>query len=300
MNWKKLGQVYFVNSDNPFTLTHASNPVPFHLEKDIYRVFFNARDINNKSSITFIDLDIVKQKIVQDNHQPVFTYGNQGAYYDLGISIGNIYAFKGAHYLTFMGWSKGEQGRWTGRIGQLSMKDPNTFVDESNTPFFDLDFEDPTSLSYPFVLNLNNQLHLWYGTVDKWESSNGEMISPIKYAFSEDGVNWKKKGIVLPVEMDIAQVFSKPCVLKTDSSFHMWYTFRGKPGTKYQVGYANSDDGKNWRMDNSGVVNPSSAGWDSEMVCYPFVLRHNGVLYMLYNGNSYGKNGFGMAIASED
>ena len=31
------------------------------------------------------------------------------------------------------------------------------------------------------------------------------------------------------------------------------------------------------------------------MICYPFVLEHKGEIYMLYNGNQYGKEGFGIA-----
>jgi len=32
------------------------------------------------------------------------------------------------------------------------------------------------------------------------------------------------------------------------------------------------------------------------MVEYPFVFRHNDQIYMLYNGNGYGKTGFGLAV----
>jgi hypothetical protein len=32
------------------------------------------------------------------------------------------------------------------------------------------------------------------------------------------------------------------------------------------------------------------------MIEYPFVLRHKNEIYMLYNGNGYGKTGFGLAI----
>jgi hypothetical protein len=32
------------------------------------------------------------------------------------------------------------------------------------------------------------------------------------------------------------------------------------------------------------------------MIEYPFVFSHEGTTYMLYNGNGYGKSGFGYAI----
>jgi hypothetical protein len=41
----------------------------------------------------------------------------------------------------------------------------------------------------------------------------------------------------------------------------------------------------------------SDSGWDSEMVCYPYVFKHNDNIYMLYNGNRYGLSGFGIARA---
>ncbi len=55
--------------------------------------------------------------------------------------------------------------------------------------------------------------------------------------------------------------------------------------------------GEPWvlRLTENGL-DVSSSGWDSEMVEYPFVFDHSGSRYMLYNGNSYGKTGFGIAV----
>ena len=40
--------------------------------------------------------------------------------------------------------------------------------------------------------------------------------------------------------------------------------------------------------------NPES--WDSKAVTYPYVFQHRDRRYMLFNGNEFGKTGFGMAI----
>ena len=42
----------------------------------------------------------------------------------------------------------------------------------------------------------------------------------------------------------------------------------------------------------------SEKGWDSDAVCYPCILEHDGHLYMLYNGNNYGITGFGYAVGN--
>jgi hypothetical protein len=76
----------------------------------------------------------------------------------------------------------------------------------------------------------------------------------------------------------------------------MWYSFRGN---SYRIGYAESPDGITWtRRDEEAGIEISESGWDSEMLTYPWVFRHENTMYMLYNGNSYGKTGVGLAVAS--
>ena len=53
------------------------------------------------------------------------------------------------------------------------------------------------------------------------------------------------------------------------------------------------------RKDEEVGVDISESGWDYEMICYPFVWEHKGEKYMLYNGNSYGKTGVGLAILAK-
>ena len=64
--------------------------------------------------------------------------------------------------------------------------------------------------------------------------------------------------------------------------------------------YAESKDGISWeRKDDKVGIDVSESGWDSEMICYPFVFEHKGQKYLLYNGNGYGKTGLGYAVLEE-
>ena len=36
--------------------------------------------------------------------------------------------------------------------------------------------------------------------------------------------------------------------------------------------------------------------WDSDMLCYPHAFEYRGNVYLLYNGNEFGRHGFGLAI----
>ena len=76
--------------------------------------------------------------------------------------------------------------------------------------------------------------------------------------------------------------------------FRMWFAVRGD---RYHIGYAESRDGVTWsRNDKTFGLAPTAAGWDSEMTCYPCAFTHKSRLYLAYNGNGYGRSGFGLAV----
>jgi hypothetical protein len=89
---------------------------------------------------------------------------------------------------------------------------------------------------------------------------------------------------------------SHACVPREDGIYRMWYCYAiGSSG--YRIGYAESVNGIHYRRkDEEAGIDASPSGRDSEMVCYPHLFEHKGWKYMLYNGNGYGRTGFGYAI----
>ena len=86
----------------------------------------------------------------------------------------------------------------------------------------------------------------------------------------------------------------------------MWFSYRFNLGYReknrgYRIGYAYSEDLHNWtRKDEFAGIDMSEDGWDSESISYPFVFRLDGKVYMLYQGNEIGKNGFGLAQLAKE
>ena len=298
MKWEKLGQIYKVNNDNPYLLTHASNPLAIHIEDDIYRIFYSGRDKDNKSSVSYVDIDICKRRVVLDYKKPLVTYGKDDAFDSHGISIGNCYeSLDGNKYILYMAWQIKGNNHWRGDIGRLQIIDNNKLIKKPNKSFIEIDGNvDKVSLSYPCVIFHEGLFKMWYGSTKTWHSKNGEMIHVINYATSQDGENWKRHGLAIPFELGKAQAFSRPTVLILNGIFHMWFSYRSGDGTKYRIGYARSKDGIKWERKNKlSGIDISKSGWDSEMICYPFVIEHKQEIYMFYNGNSNGKTGFGIA-----
>ena len=49
------------------------------------------------------------------------------------------------------------------------------------------------------------------------------------------------------------------------------------------------------RQDDRVGIEKSAEGWDSEMLEYGWMQEHAGETYLLYNGNGFGRSGFGIA-----
>lgn len=302
MLWKKLGQIYIPEPVHPKLISHAANPLPFLLGGDIYRVFYSGRDVQNRSSVGYVDIDIIKRKIVNRCARPSFEYGSAQSFYSHGVSIGNSYEVNGVCYILFMGWQCPEGGHWRGDIGRLRVNSDMSLVLDDEQPYISTNEVDRLSLSYPWVLKTGDDLYrMWYGSTVTWDAGNNEMLHVINHAISIDGHNWKRKGLCVPYELGVAQAFSRPSVVQIHDKYHMWFSYRSGAGESYRIGYANSIDAEEWYLDLSGSgISTSVSGWDSEMIEYPFVLFHKDHYYMFYNGNDYGRSGFGLAVLFDD
>lgn len=302
VRWLKLGRIYCPKSRHPQLASHAANPLAVHLEGDIYRIFFNGRDLCNRSSIGFVDCDIESRKIVHESDRPAFEFGPEGSFYSHGVSLGNSYEANGTRYVMFMGWNRLSRQNWRGEIGRLVVGPDLALGHIQTWPVLPIDASDRMSLSYPWVMEaVGGGFHMWYGSTISRDIGNGEMLHVIKYATSMDGDHWCRKGIAVPYKVGEAQAFSRPTVVRdSDGCYHMWFSYRGGVGQTYRIGYAFSSDARKWelRLEDAGI-DVSNACWDSEMIEYPFVFEHKGRRYMLYNGNGYGKTGFGLAIQEE-
>jgi len=290
MKWVKLGLIYEPKNKNEFIITHCANPLAFNLEKNIYRIFYNGRNKDNKSSISYFDFNIETLKIKEDFEGSFFNFQDDTFYSD-GISIGNIWEIEGKKFLNFMGWKAPKNKHWYGQIGYFefennSLKNPKILLGINEL--------DKISLSYPHIMYDNNIYKMWYGSTVDWTSENGEMIHVIKYATSIDCLKWDIHDICIPYKLNIQQAFSRPTVIKINNEYHMWYSFRSGDGTPYRIGHCKSSNGIEWAVEEPGIY-CSENGWDSQMICYPFVFKHNDYFYLLYNGNDFGKTGIGIA-----
>jgi len=301
MYWKKLGLLFAPKPGNEWQFSHAANPVPVWMPDGILRVYYTSRDAKNRSYISWVELDPENNfNPITIAEKPVLTPGGIGLFDDSGVTLGCIVESEEGWLLYYLGWNLAVTVPWHNSIG-LAKGDAITgeFTKNSLAPMMDRDHTDPYSVSYPFVLKEGNKYRMWYGTNRAWGNKQEEMDHVLKYAESKDGIHWERSGIVALDHVYANEyAVSRPFVRKNKNIYQMWFSYRpGPEGATYRIGYAESEDGVRFtRKDSLVGITVSDSGWDSEMVCYPSLFEYKEKTYMLYNGNGYGKSGFGLAI----
>lgn len=302
MRWKKIGKIFAPDKNHEWMWSHAANPVPYVLDADkgIVRIFFTCRNQHNVSHIAFVDVDFFDNyKILCISEDPVIAPGSLGLFDDSGTAMGYLIEKDAELFLFYLGWNLKVTVPWLNTIGLAKATGIDSkFVKHSLAPLMDRSNEDPYSISYPSILYDNGIYKMWYGSNLSWGKDQSEMKHVIKYAESPDLVNWHRTN---EIHVDLLHkneyALSKPWVVKTENKYRMWYSYRASNNIDtYRIGYAESLDGRKWtRVDDLSGIDVSQSGWDSQMVCYPSVFSLKNKTYMLYNGNDYGKTGFGLA-----
>jgi hypothetical protein len=298
MKWRKLGQIYAPRYLGPWAVSHAANPIAEHIEGDRFRIYFSARDSENRSSIAWIEIDLNKPaNILSASSEPVLGPGDLAMFDDSGCSIGCIVSIGKRRLLYYMGWHLTVRVPWQNALGLAISEGPGEpFRRVSRFPVVALNEQDPYTISYPWVLQEGGRFRMWYGSNTQWGGEKRDMRHIIKYAESDDGVSWRRSDdIAIDFGFDGEYAICKPCVIKDPDGYRMWFCSRGQT---YRIRTARSADGITWHRepDSAAGIDVSPQGWDSEMIEYPCVFDHRDRRYMLYAGNAFGETGFGLAV----
>ena len=154
---------------------------------------------------------------------------------------------------------------------------------------------------------------MWYIFGTAWKNFSADAVPDriykIGHAVSADGIEWRKEEgrKIIPDKLGATESQALPTVIRIGARYHMWFCyressdFRTNPERAYRIGHAYSDDLSRWiRDDTEGVLGVTPGAWDSDMLCYPHVFTCSGETYLLYNGNAFGRYGFGLAVLERE
>jgi predicted GH43/DUF377 family glycosyl hydrolase len=297
MVWIKRGLV-FRPSGADWARSHASNPVVLPLDGGRYRVYFASRDDAQRSHVGFVEYDAAEpERPLRASEQPVIAPGPLGHFDDHGVYAMSLVEHDGRTLMYYVGWNPGRPPLYYTSIG-LAVSDDGgeTFTRASRAPIMARSDVDPWMVSSPCVLLEEGRWRMWYLSGLGLEEVAGVLRSRyhIKYAESDDGVHWRRDGRVALELREGETNIARACVRRRAGDYEAWYSVNG--GAGYRIGCAQSPDGLAWeRHDERAGIELSTKGWDSEALAYPWVFEHGGRRLMLYNGNGFGRDGFGLA-----
>jgi len=315
--WHKLGRV-FGPADFPvdgWMKEYVQSPSVLVSDERL-RVYFCSRPAPTASGqylsyLSFIDLDRRDPtKIVGVCEQPALALGSFGAFDEFGTNPVSVIQHGQDIRVYYAGWTRCESVPFNAAIGvAVSRNGGDTFERIGAGPVLSYDPDEPFLLGSPRIRKFGDIWHLWYVAGRRWLDTDGkpEPVYKIRMASSADGLNWSKHGTDLIADLlgeDECQAC--PDVTLRDGRYHMFYSYRHARNYKnaeggYRIGYAVSDDLRNWqRRDDQSGVGVSATGWDAQMVSYPHVFEMDGLSYMLYQGNEMGRSGIGLARLKDE
>ncbi|MDD5342151.1 MAG: hypothetical protein PHI73_02345 [Patescibacteria group bacterium] len=314
MKWKKLGHIFdptehrLPNNCREF----AQSPQTLVFDNFV-RVYFSTRekDAVGKylSHVAFAEFSKDFKTLHRVSSDTVIPLGDLGCFDEHGIFPVNILR-DGNRVLAYTtGWNRKVSVSADSSIGlAISTDNGSTFKKHGNGPVLTSSLHEPFLVADGFVLKIKEYYHMWYIYGTKWSVYNKEAtpdrVYKIGHALSADGITWKKDDRqIINDSLQADECQALPTVISFDDRYHMWFcyrqpaSFRRDKNSAYRIGYAYSDDLKEWiRNDMQTGIDVSETGWDSDMQCYPHVFRCDDKIYMLYNGNEFGRRGFGLAV----
>lgn len=314
MKWRKLGKIFNPTehklSDNCVEFAQSPQALVFD---DFVRIYFSTRERDQTgkflSHISFVEFDKKFGKVLNISTNTVIPLGKPGCFDEHGIFPLNILQDKERVLGYISGWSRRVSVSVETAIGLAISRDGGlTFDRIGDGPILSASPDEPFLVGDPFVRKYGGMYHMWYIYGTCWIKQSimdtPDRVYKIGHAASPDGIEWKRTGRqLIEDKLNSNECQALPTVIDFDDKYHMFFCYRQALGFRknrdhaYRIGYAVSDDLVNWVRNDANVgINVSPGEWDSDMLCYPHVFRCEGNIYMLYNGNEFGRFGFGLAL----
>jgi hypothetical protein len=316
LKWRKLGKIFdparFELPDHCEQFAQAPQALAFD---NFTRIYFSSRERDPRngkylSHVCFADFTKDFRQVIRVSDRSVIELGKLGCFDEHGIFPMNVLRHGGKIYGYTCGWSRRTSVSVETSVGMARSDDEGlTFRRIGDGPILTSSLHEPFLVGDAFVRLHGDQFHMWYIFGTAWkrpaEGAAPERTYKIGHAVSRDGFAWEKEEArqIVADRLGTEESQALPTVARIGDRYHMIFCyrqsidFRANKERGYRLGHAWSQDLSQWTRDDAGVgIDVSVSGWDSDMLCYPDLFECEGHTYLLYNGNEFGRHGFGIAI----
>ena len=310
------GQVFDVESYRKLnnSVGYAQSPHAIVFDERI-RVYYSTRQTspnNGKyiSNIAYADYCLGFESVIGHSDRPVLPLGRVGCFDEHGIFPIHVVRHAGRLLGFTTGWSRRASVSVDTAIGLVESFDGgDSFVRHGDGPVMAASLHEPFLVGDPFVLSDGKTMRMWYIFGQRWlepsaTNPDAERVYKIGQCESEDGLHWHGRTgtAIIADHLGRDECQALPTVAKVNDGYLMVFCyreavgFRSDPNRSYRLGTAFSPDGRVWERSSEPLAFAGEQGaWESEMQCYPNLYWHKQKLWLLYNGNEFGRAGFGMA-----
>ncbi len=317
MKWRRLGQVFdFDTSDFAGEFIGFAQSPQALVFDDRVRFYFSTRERRDNSKfvsqVQYVELSRDFNAVLGRSHGTVVPLGKLGTFDEHGIFPFSVFRHGDEVWGFSNGWNRRKSVSVDTAIGLAISRDQGrTFAKVGDGPVLGPSLHEPYLVCDPFVRVFDGVFHMWYIYGTGWKPAGPgqepERTYVIAHATSDDGIAWRKEGRPIIQQTHPEECQALPTVIRFGTRYHMVFChrhtfgFRTDPTRGYRLGYAWSDDLVHWQRDDARCgLDGSTNDWDSDMVCYPHLFAWDDKTYLAYNGNNFGRNGFGLAELESD
>ena len=301
--WRRRGLIWAPAGDLDWSRSHAQIPTVTPERAGLRRIYLGTRDSTQRTTTTWIDVDAADPgRVLAVAEEPALGLGALGTFDDSGAMPSWVIDVGDERRLYYIGWNIGSTVPYRNAIGLAIETGNGTFERVGEGPILDRGLHAPHFCTTPCVLVDGGEFRMWYSSCQRWRMIDGrpEAIYDIRHARSSDGVLWDRdEDLCIRASED--EVFTRPSVVRDGRSYRMWFCrrslcgYRQRRGAGFRIECATSDDGLEWRRCQELDLPPGVDGWALQQTAYPWVERADGSWRMFYNGDGFGRDGFGWA-----
>jgi hypothetical protein len=304
VKWLKKGLIYGPPGHNAWARNSALQPTPYIIANaNAIRIFVGFRDDQGVSRIGFVDVCADDpSRVLRVSEAPVLDVGVPGTFDENGVVPCAISERDRKLYLFYAGYQLGQRVKFF-VFGGLAISEDGgeSFTRYSQAPVCDRNDKELFFRVIHTMMFDAGKWRAWYGAGSRFDRDGHKQYPRynIRYAASPDGIHLSSD---FSVSIDLSGAehrVGRPFVIKEDATYKMFYGASTKD-LRYRLTYAESTDGISWIPKPEDIgIDVSPTGWDSEMQAYPAVVNYKQQTYMFYNGNDYGRQGFGYAVLQQ-
>ena len=280
---------------------------------DFNRVYFSTRFLDKAlkpiSKIEFLNFDKSFQLIEDESKSLELEPSVLGAYDEHGIFPFSPFRKSETEIFGYIsGWSRRVSVDVETAIGYSVSKDNGaTFQRCGRGPIMAAARGEPFLVGDPFVIYDGEKYRMFYIFGTEWLKNPVDPHAPLEriykigMASSDDGIGWvRSNGMQLISSNQELECQALPSVVKYGDYWLMAFchrnafNFRSNPKDGYRLAFAKSLDCISWQRMSENEFSFELANWNSNMQCYPNIFSAGGEIYILSNGNNFGRDGFGL------